>query len=218
MAHVAPAAASAERHANAALVIVDVQYDFCPPNGALAVPHGTDVVPLVNALRERFPVVATTQDWHPRDHVSFAANHDGRAPLERLALGDGRTQVLWPVHCVQGSRGAELHDELRVAPATDIAVRKGTDAAHEAYSGFRDDVGTSSGLAETLHARGVDTVYVCGLAYDYCVGWTALHAADAGFRCFIVSDATRGIARDSCDAMREALDARGVVNVSSETL
>lgn len=202
----------------AALLIVDVQYDFCPPDGALAVPDGTAVISAINALRERFPVVATSQDWHPSTHVSFADNHLGRKPLERVELSDGRRQVLWPVHCVQGTKGAQLHAELRVEPATDISVKKGSHPDYDAYSAFRDDSGASSGLAEALRERDVDTVYVCGLAYDYCVGWTAAHAVDAGFRCYLVEDATRGIARDSCEEMRARLAEKGVKAVQSHEL
>lgn len=158
---------------DAALVIVDVQNDFCP-GGTLAVPEGDAVVPAINALIPRFAVVVTTQDWHPEDHASFAAEPKF-------------VDKSWPKHCVAGTAGAALHAQLALPPGT-LSVRKGTRRDLEAYSGFQD-----TDLAKLLRAREVKRVYVCGLATDYCVKATALDAARAGFETWVIADACRGV-------------------------
>lgn len=182
----------------AALIVVDVQNDFCP-GGALAVPEGDQVVPVVNALARAFarrgrPVVAT-QDWHPADHVSF---RERGGP--------------WPPHCVQGTPGADLHPELRREPITHV-VRKAYRPDQEAYSGFQ-----GTGLAELLRGLGVEEVYVCGLATDYCVNATALDAARAGFRTAVVEDATRPVFPEQVPERRKEWEAAGVRVVKSEEL
>ncbi|KAK4534978.1 hypothetical protein CDCA_CDCA03G1003 [Cyanidium caldarium] len=185
-----------------ALIVVDVQNDFCPPEGALAVPRGDEVVPVINLLRPAFRCVVFTQDWHPPGHVSFASAHPGHQALERVsvALPDGRStpQVLWPDHCVQETVGAQLHRGLQVDAPGDLLVRKGTDARYDSYSAFKDDSGVPTGLAEQLRQRGVTHVLVCGLALDYCVRATACDALDAGFRVSVIVDATRGIDEVDC--------------------
>ena len=174
-----------------ALVIVDVQNDFCP-GGSLAVPEGDRVVPIINGLMPRFDLVVAAQDWHPADHGSFAANHPGRKPGEVIEL-DGLEQLLWPVHCVQGTAGAELHPELNRAGITRV-FQKGIDRNVDSYSGFFDNGRRqATGLGDYLRQQGVTDVCVCGLATDYCVKATALDALELGFATCLVEDACRGV-------------------------
>ncbi|MBS1167442.1 MAG: nicotinamidase/pyrazinamidase [Proteobacteria bacterium] len=174
-----------------ALIVVDVQNDFCP-GGALAVGGGHAIVPVINALVPRYEQVVVTQDWHPKGHASFASAHHGREPFETLDMPYG-TQVLWPDHCVQGTSGAELHPDLQVTPAQ-LVIRKGWHQGVDSYSAFREaDRKTLTGLAGYLRERGVEEVHVVGLATDYCVAWTALDAAGAGFKATVIEDACRAI-------------------------
>ena len=173
------------------LVIVDVQYDFLP-GGSLAVADGDAIVPLINALARKFANVVFTQDWHPADHISFASQHYGKAPFETVELPYG-TQVLWPDHCVWNTRGAELSHDLDV-PHGQLIIRKGYNRLIDSYSGFQEaDRETLTGLAGYLNERDVDRLYVVGLATDFCVGWTAIDAAAAGFDVTVIEDATRAI-------------------------
>ncbi len=199
------------------LIVVDVQVDFLP-GGALAVPDGDAVIPVVNRLAKRFSTVVLTQDWHPADHLSFAASHPGRAPFETTELAYG-TQVLWPVHCVQGTPGAALAAGLDVPQAV-LIQRKGANRAVDSYSAFREaDRTTDTGLSGWLKARGVARVFVCGLATDFCVAWTALDARTAGFATVLVDDAARAIDLDgSLAAARAAMAAAGVVTLTSERI
>lgn len=174
-----------------ALILVDIQNDFCP-GGALAVKDGDAVVPVANAVQPRFDIVVATQDWHPRDHGSFAANHEGKSPGEVIDL-HGLPQVLWPVHCVQGTGGAELVSALDTSRITKI-FQKGTDPTVDSYSGFYDnDRRNSTGLTEYLLENGVTEVYLLGLATDYCVKFTALDAIDDGFDTYLIEDGCRGV-------------------------
>lgn len=179
-----------------ALLIIDVQRDFCP-RGALAVPRGDEVVPAVNALARSFatrglPVVAT-QDWHPAGHVSFASSHPGHAVGELLTLSGGGAQMLWPDHCVQGTPGAEFHPNLDVSLVTHV-VRKGADAHVDSYSAFFDnDHARATGLGAWLAARGVHALTVCGLACDYCVKYSVLDALAAGYEVTVPRHATRAV-------------------------
>lgn len=191
-----------------ALIVVDVQNDFLP-GGALAVPEGDAVIEAINVLMESFDLVFATQDWHPADHGSFAANHPGRRIGEVIDL-NGLQQVLWPVHCVQNTGGAEFAPALRFA-RFDNVFRKGTDPAVDSYSGLYDNGHRhSTGLAEALKARGVREVSVCGLATDYCVKFTALDALREGFDVTLIERASRGVNLTPGDvgaaikAMREA--------------
>ena len=180
-----------------ALILVDLQNDFLP-GGALAVPHGDEVLPVAARLATRFQTIVATQDWHPPGHQSFAAEHAGRAIGEVIEL-DGLPQVLWPVHCVQGTRGAEFAAGADGAPIVDPArvaavFQKGTNPRIDSYSGFFDNGHRqATGLGDWLLARGVDEVVVLGLATDYCVKWTALDAVRLGFRVTFVADASRGV-------------------------
>lgn len=200
------------------LVLVDLQNDFLP-GGALAVPQGDEVIPIANRLQPRFELVVATQDWHPANHASFAANHPGRRPFEELSL-DGARQVLWPVHCVQHTPGAELAAALDRRRIRNIFV-KGVDSRIDSYSGFYDnDHVHSTGLGEYLREQGVDEVCVLGLATDYCVKATALDAIRLGFKTFLIEDACRGVNRQPGDAERaiDEMRAAGVRVVRSAEL
>jgi nicotinamidase/pyrazinamidase len=173
------------------LLVIDVQNDFMP-GGALAVPHGDEVVPAINALAGKFAHVIITQDWHPSDHVSFAENHVGRKPFETISLPYGE-QVLWPSHCVQDTRGAELHAALHV-PHAQAVVRKGYQTHVDSYSAFLEaDRRTPTGLAGYLRDKGVRRVHCVGLATDFCVAWSALDAKAAGFDVCVIEHACRAI-------------------------
>ena len=173
------------------LIIIDAQYGFMP-GGGLAVADGDAIVPVINRIAPRFANLVLTQDWHPADHISFAPNHPGRAPFETITLPYGE-QVLWPTHCVQGTRDAALHDDLRV-PQAQLIIRKGFHRDVDSYSAFMEaDRRTSTGLAAYLKARGISKLYLCGLATDYCVAWSALDARAAGFEATVIEDACRAI-------------------------
>jgi nicotinamidase/pyrazinamidase len=183
-----------------ALVIVDVQNDFCP-GGALAVRGGDEVVPLINALQSEFPLVVATQDWHPRAHLSFADNHPGR-DVGEVAQLNGRPQVLWPVHCVQNSPGAQLRADLETSRISQV-VRKGENPLVDSYSGFFDNDGeTQTGLDSWLREREVSTVHICGLATDYCVKFTALDALRLGYEVVLHRSACRGVELHQGDIQR----------------
>jgi poly(ADP-ribose) glycohydrolase ARH3 len=199
-----------------ALIVVDLQNDFCP-GGALPVPEGDQIVDAVNHLLHRFDLVVATQDWHPADHGSFAANHPGTRPGDAVELA-GLRQILWPVHCVQGTPGAELHPKLD-ASAIARVFRKGTDPTVDSYSGFFDNGHRhSTGLGEFLKERGVTSVYVCGLATDYCVKCTALDAVDLGFKTYLIEDACRGVDLHAGDVWQaiEEMRSKGVIQIRAD--
>jgi nicotinamidase/pyrazinamidase len=174
-----------------ALILVDIQYDFLL-GGALAVPDGDKVIPVANRLQPAFPLVVATQDWHPANHGSFAAAHPGKKPFEQIEL-NGLPQTLWPVHCVQNTRGAALATSLKQDQIAKI-FRKGTDPRIDSYSGLYDNGHRkSTGLGEWLKEQGVKELYVCGLATDYCVRFTALDAVQFGFETRLIEDASRGV-------------------------
>ncbi len=177
--------------ADSVLVIVDVQNDFCP-GGALAVPDGDGIVPVVNRLARCFENVVLTQDWHPEGHASFASTHPGRRPFDVIEMPYG-AQVLWPDHCIQGSLGAAFHEDLDV-PHAQMIVRKGYRRGVDSYSGFLEaDRKTPTGLAGHLAERGLRHVFVVGLATDFCVAWTASDARRYGLATTVIEDACRGI-------------------------
>ena len=177
-----------------ALLIIDVQNDFCP-GGLLAVNEGDAVVPIINRMQDDFPLVVATQDWHPADHSSFAANHAGADPFSTMEMPYG-TQVLWPVHCVQGSDGAAFHPHLALDRAS-LIIRKGTDPSLDSYSAFfENDRETPTGLAGYLRDKGVTALTLAGLATDFCVGWSALDARRLGFDVTLATDACRAIDLD----------------------
>lgn len=175
----------------AALIVVDIQNDFLP-GGALAVPRGDETVAIVNRLMPLFSTVVLTADWHPADHSSFASQYAGKSPYDVVPMPYGN-QVLWPDHCVAGTSGADFAAGLETVRAHAV-IRKGTDKNCDSYSGFlAADRKTPTGLAGYLKSRGVTTVFVCGLATDFCVAWTAQDAAAAGFKTYLIEDASRAI-------------------------
>lgn len=198
-----------------ALIVVDLQNDFMP-GGALAVAEGDAVVAVANRLIPRFELVVATQDWHPAEHGSFAANHADRRPGEVIDL-DGLDQVLWPVHCVQGGAGAAFHADLDVDGITEV-FPKGQDPKVDSYSGFFDNgKRRATGLGDYLRAKGVDEVFVLGLATDYCVKFTALDAVALGFRTSLIADACRAVnlrPEDGAEAIAAMAEA-GVAIVAS---
>jgi nicotinamidase/pyrazinamidase len=174
-----------------ALIIVDLQNDFLP-GGALAVPRGDEVIPLANELQSKFDLVLATKDWHPPDHGSFAANHPGKKPGDRILL-DGIEQILWPVHCVQNTRGAEFASSFDTSRIAHV-FHKGTERNIDSYSTFFDNAHRRhTGLADYLEKHGIRDIYLMGLALDYCVKYSALDARQLGFNTHIILDGCRGI-------------------------
>lgn len=209
-----------------ALIVVDFQEDFSPPSGSLAIPEGRDIAPAVNELLSlpSFAVRIATLDWHPADHISFAANHDAKQPFVDTTTiinphnsSESYETRLWPVHCVQGSKGAELVPEL-AADKVDIVIKKGTDARVEMYSAFYDPFESprvsDSGLAQALKDKGVTHIYVVGLAFDYCVKATAADAAKEGFITYVIEEGTRAVDAKVWDKCKEGFAGGGVKVVS----
>jgi nicotinamidase/pyrazinamidase len=200
-----------------ALLVIDVQNDFCP-GGALAVADGNAIVPLINRIAQKFETVVITQDWHPENHISFAGQHRGRAPFDAIILPYGE-QTLWPTHCVQATKGAELHEDLDI-PHARLILRKGSNQYIDSYSAFLEaDRITNTGLNGYLAARGITDVYLCGLATDYCVAWSAEDAVNFGLQATVIEDACRAI--DLNGSLAEAwqrLNAAGVTRTSTTAL
>jgi nicotinamidase/pyrazinamidase len=199
------------------LLVVDVQNDFCP-DGALAVPEGDAIVPLVNRLMDRFTHVVLTQDWHSPGHSSFASAHPGKRPYETVEASYG-SQILWPDHCVQGTAGAAFHPDLNVARA-ELIVRKGFHPKIDSYSTFyENDHTTGTGLSGYLRERGFRHLYLCGLATDFCVTWSALDARREDFEVSVVDDACRAIDLEgSLATAREEMRAAGVELLTSDRI
>ena len=191
-----------------ALIVIDVQNDFCP-GGALAVADGDAIVPRINEMMDDFDAVLLTQDWHPADHSSFAAQHEGKSPYEMIDMPYG-PQVLWPVHCVQGTSGAAFHPQLRTGG--DLIVRKGFRRAIDSYSAFfENDHETPTGLEGYLRTRGIEKLTLVGLALDFCVNFSAVDAAKLGFDVTVDLAATRAIDLDgSLAAAKAGMEAAGV--------
>lgn len=174
-----------------ALLIVDVQNDFCP-GGALAVKEGDEIIPIINKIAPQFDSIVLTQDWHPSDHSSFASMHEGKEPYETIQKDYGE-QVLWPDHCVQNRGGSAFHKDLNTKEAQ-LIIRKGFRAEIDSYSAFyENDQKTVTGLSGFLKDLNIDELYICGLATDFCVKWSALDGLKEGFKVFILEDATKGI-------------------------
>jgi nicotinamidase/pyrazinamidase len=199
------------------LLVIDLQNDFCP-GGALAVADGDSVIQPIQRVAQRFEHVILTQDWHPADHFSFASAHPGKKPFEQIESGYG-PQTLWPDHCVQGTKGAEFHSDLSLTRA-ELILRKGFRRTIDSYSAFfENDRSTSTGLAGYLRERALTRVFLAGLAYDYCVGYSALDARRLGFPAFVIRDACRPIDLNGSVATIEAEFAKaGVVLLDSEQL
>jgi nicotinamidase/pyrazinamidase len=203
-----------------ALLVIDMQQDFCPSGargqgGALAVAGGDEIVPLINRLAAGFEHVVLTQDWHPPGHISFASAHPGRAPFEQTEAPYG-AQALWPDHCVQGSPGAELHPGLDI-PHAELLLRKGFRREIDSYSAFlENDHRTPTGLAGYLRERGLTRLFLCGLAYDFCVRYSAVDGRRLGFDTIVVEDATRAVALPgTVEATRVEFTEAGVLTATS---
>ena len=195
------------------LIIIDPQNDFMP-GGPLAVPDGDAIIPVINRMQDRFDLVVATQDWHPVTHESFAANHSGKQPFEQISL-HGIEQTLWPVHCVQGTLGAEFHRDLNQRPVAAI-FRKGMNPALDSYSGFyNNDHTTSTGLAGYLREMGAGKLYFSGLCADICVYFTIKDALREGFECCLIEDATCPLNEDHYQVIKTELLAKGVDFVES---
>ena len=196
------------------LLVVDIQNDFCP-GGSLAVPRGDEVVPLINALAKQFPHVVLTQDWHPRGHLSFASSHAEKKPYQTIAVQYG-TQILWPGHCVQGTVGAAFRDDLHI-PHAELVLRKGYHREIDSYSAFyENDRKTATGLAGYLRERGFTRVFLAGLAFDFCVRYSAEDARHEGFEAIVFEDACRSIDVDgSAAATRDQFKSLGIRCISA---
>ena len=213
----AMAAAKITPDAKSALIVVDVQNCFVT-GGTLPVKGGEEVVPVINKLAAGFQNIVVTQDWHTAGHASFASSHQGKKPFETTKLSYG-TQVLWPDHCVQGTEDAALHKGLSL-PTAQIIIRKGFHKETDSYSAFDEaDHKTATGLAGYLKARGIKTLYITGLATDFCVAWTAMDARKAGFAVYVIEDATRAIdLNGSLVAAWKQMTAKGVKRIQSGDL
>jgi len=211
------AAAKITPDGKSALIVVDVQNCFVT-GGTLPVKDGEAVVPIINKLSAAFQNIVVTQDWHTPGHASFASTYQGKKPFETTKLAYG-TQVLWPDHCVQGTDDANLHKDLKL-PTAQIIIRKGFHKEMDSYSAFDEaDHKTATGLAGYLKARGIKTLYVTGLATDFCVAWTAMDARKAGFNVYVIEDATRGIdLNGSLAAAWKQMTAKGVKRIQSSDL
>ena len=200
-----------------ALIVVDVQRDFCP-GGSLAVPNGAEVVEVANELKDKFDLVVYSRDWHPKDHCSFAANH--QKEIGSVIEIGGLSQIMWPTHCVQDSEGADFAEGLEVPESAHI-IDKGVDSNIDSYSAFFDNGGIrATGLGGLLKEKGVTEVYILGLATDYCVKFTALDACKLGFETYLVEDGCRGVELSAGDIAQAITDmkAAGVKVLQSEEL
>ena len=199
-----------------ALIIVDVQNDFLP-GGALAVKDGNAVIPVINELQKHFDLVVATQDWHPAGHKSFASAHPGKKTFEQIVLGE-MPQVLWPDHCVQETPGAEFSSQLETKKIEAI-FRKGMNENIDSYSGFFDNgKQRSTGMADYLRGRGIDEIYVTGLAGDYCVNFTAVDGLQSGFASTIITDATKPIDEENFNTVMKAFILQGGKEIKSNEL
>ena len=197
-----------------ALVLIDIQNDFCP-GGALAVNEGNEIVSVVNNIQKKFSVKILTQDWHPENHKSFASNHSGKDPFSSINMSYG-LQILWPDHCIQDTLGADFHSDL-ITKNSDLIIRKGFRPDIDSYSAFfENDKSTPTGLEGYLKTRGIKTIYLCGLALDFCVFFSAIDGAKLGFQVFVIEDACRAIDLDgSLENSLKEMNAVGVKLISS---
>lgn len=200
-----------------ALLIVDIQNDFCP-GGSLAVKDGDNIIPIINRLSKKFDIVIATQDWHPAGHSSFASTHPGKKPYETIEMNYG-AQVLWPDHCMQGTVGGDFHPNLET-DKIQLIIRKGFRKGIDSYSAFfENDQKTVTGLKGYLQNRNVDTLYICGLATDFCVKWSAIDGANQGFKVNVIEDASKGIDLDnSVEKAWQEMTKAGVKRISSKQL
>ena len=198
------------------LLIIDVQNDFMP-KGSLPVPNGNEIVPNINAIQDKFDLIVATQDWHPRDHVSFANNHEGKSNFDEIKI-HGVTQTLWPDHCVQGTEGAAFHPDLNTNKIETI-FRKGTDKTIDSYSAFYDNRHLkSTGLAGYLKEKGTSALYLCGLAADICVYFSVRDAVKEGFSCFFIQDASKALDTKAFEKLKKSMVAMGIKMVTSASI
>ncbi len=200
-----------------ALLIIDVQKDFCP-GGSLAVPDGDKVVPVINKLIDKFDHVMQTQDWHTPGHHSFASVHEGKTPFDTIKMNYGE-QMLWPDHCIQGTNGASFHSDLKTT-RSEMIIRKGFRREIDSYSAFfENDHQTSTGLTGYLRERGIQQLYLVGLATDFCVKWSAIDGRKQGFQVYVIEDGVRGIDIDGsvAKAWRE-MEQIGIKRISSDQI
>ena len=203
-----------------ALIVVDVQNDFCE-GGALEVKNGNEIIPVINSLISSvfFDLIIATQDWHPHDHKSFASNHRGKKIYDVIQL-KGITQVLWPDHCIQRKKGARFHKDLILGKNVKV-FKKGKDKNIDSYSGFYDnDHKSSTGLSEYLKQKSIDEVYVTGLATDYCVKFTALDSVKEGFKTYVIKDAVRGVNVSKDDSKKAIVEMKekGIKIITSKRI
>ncbi|REG87920.1 bifunctional nicotinamidase/pyrazinamidase [Winogradskyella sediminis] len=198
------------------LLIIDVQNDFMP-SGSLPVPHGDQIVPLINSIQNNFDLVLATQDWHPKDHISFASNHNGKSNFEVIEL-HGQSQTLWPDHCVNGTLGANFHPDLNTENFEAI-FRKGTDKTIDSYSAFYDNGHLkSTGLTGYLKEKGVTELFLCGLAADICVYFSIIDAFNEGFYCTFIEDASKALDNDGFEKLKKEMIHKGIKIVSTKTI
>ena len=198
------------------LIIIDVQNDFMP-GGSLAVPNGDKIVPVINRMQHKFDLVIAAQDWHPEDHVSFASNHQGKSSFDEIQI-HGKQQTLWPDHCVQGTEGAKFHPDLETQKWEAI-FRKGTDKEIDSYSAFYDNGHLkSTGLAGYLKEKGVSQLFLCGLAADICVYFSAYDAFKEGFACFFIDDASQPLDPEAFKEIKKEMSYLGIQIISSEAI
>ena len=200
-----------------ALVLIDIQNDFCP-GGALAVDQGDEIVEISNKIQEQFKIKIITQDWHPSTHKSFASNHEGKEPLSTVEMFYGQ-QVLWPNHCIQGTKGSKFHSKL-ITDSADLIIRKGFRPEIDSYSAFfENDQKTPTGLDGYLKSRGVNKIYLCGLALDFCVYFSAIDGAELGYNVNVIQDACRAIDLDgSLEKSLNDMKSKGVKLLSTSDL
>lgn len=198
------------------LIVIDVQNDFMP-GGSLAIPAGDKIVPIINRIQDKFDLIVAAQDWHPRDHVSFASNHSGKKSFDQIEI-HGQLQTLWPDHCIQGTTGSLFHPKLQTQNWEAI-FRKGTDREIDSYSAFYDNGHLkSTGLAGYLREKGASQIYFCGLAADICVYYSLYDALKEGFTCFFIEDASQPMDVAGFEAIRNRMISLGVQIVSSENI
>ncbi|WP_055435817.1 bifunctional nicotinamidase/pyrazinamidase [Lacinutrix algicola] len=196
------------------LLVIDVQNDFMP-GGSLAVPNGDEIIPVINRVQDRFDLIVATQDWHPKTHSSFAVNHDNKSDFDNIEW-QGKTQTLWPKHCVEGSKGAELHFELDTTKYEAI-FRKGTDVNIDSYSAFYDNNHLkATGLTGYLKEKEVSKLYFCGLASDICVYFSVRDAIKEGFECYFIEDAAKPLDIDAFEVIKTEMINMGVQIITSE--
>ena len=198
------------------LIIIDVQNDFMP-GGSLEVPDGDKIVPVINKIQHKFDLVVAAQDWHPKDHVSFASNHMGKSTFDEIEI-HGKPQTLWPDHCVQGTEGAKFHSDLETQKWEAI-FRKGTDKEIDSYSAFYDNGHLkSTGLAGYLKEKGASQLFLCGLAADICVYYSIYDAFKEGFACFFIEDASRPLDDENFKDLKKKMEYLGIQIISSEAI